>query len=175
MADATSRRLDHTDAPERPTDCVRTSTTHQNDHVPIKVKALLAVLVIAMVVIVVFVYDNMVTGPDQASLSKPEYVERLIPDSGSEVLRQSTVGIDLKEGYDAYLVINGTAIRNDASGEDPDGLQKAPSLGTVEYAPGPGRRIESLASPTQCVDAWVWKKLDGEATAKQVNWCFQVT
>lgn len=150
------------------------TATHQNGRVPIKVKALLAALVVAMVVIVVFVYNNMVTGPDQASLSKPEYVERLIPDSGSEVLRQSTVGIDLKEGYDAYLVINGIAIKNDA-GEDPDGLQKAPSLGTVEYSPGPGRRVKALQTPTQCVDAWVWKKLDGEATAKQVNWCFKVT
>ena len=142
---------------------------------PIQVKALLGVLVVAMVAIIVYVSNNSVTGPDQASLSKPDYVERLIPDSGSQVLRQATVGVDLKEGYDAYLVINGITINNDANKSDDDGLRKAPSLGTVEYAPGPGHRIKELDTPKQCVDAWVWRKLDGPATAKQINWCFEVT
>ena len=45
----------------------------------------------------------------------------------------------------------------------------------VEYDPGPDRRITELNSPKQCVDAWVWKKLDGPTTAVQVNWCFEVT
>lgn len=156
-------------------DATPPAVTHQNGPVPLKVKALLGVLLVAMIAIVVYVYDNSVTGPDQASLSKPEYVERLIPASGTEVLRQSTIGVDLKEGYDAYLVVNGVTIDNVANEDDDDGLRKAPSLGTVEYVPGPGHRIKELQSPRQCVDAWVWKKLDGPTTATQVNWCFEVT
>ncbi|MFN8053125.1 MAG: hypothetical protein U0Q22_16890 [Acidimicrobiales bacterium] len=142
---------------------------------PIQIKAILLLLVAAMVGILVYVNNNAITGSDEASLSKPSYVERLIPASGTEVLSQSTVGIDLVDGYDAYLVINGKKITNDVTETDQDGLRKAPSLGTVEYDPAPGRRIPKLDSPRQCVDAFVWKKLDGPATAKQVNWCFRVS
>jgi len=161
--------------PAWPPDATSTGSREQNVDVPIKVKALLAALAVVMVVLTVYVYDNSVTGPDQASLSKPDYVERLIPESGTDVLRQSTVGIDLKEGYDAYLVVNGVTITNEATTADDDGLRKAPSLGTVEYDPGPGRRITALQTPRQCVDAWVWKKLDGPDNPQQISWCFQVT
>jgi len=143
--------------------------------VPIQVKAILGVLVVAMIAIIVFVNNEAVTGSDQTSFSKPDYVERLIPESGSDVLRQATIGVDLAEGYDAYLVINGVTINNMVTEQNDDGLRKAPSLGTVEYVPGPTHRIKALNAPKQCVDAWVWKKLDGPSTAKQVNWCFQVT
>lgn len=151
------------------------AATHQNDGVPIKVKAMLGVLLLVMIGLIVYVYNESVTGPDQTSFSKPDYVERLIPESGSEALRQSTVGVDLKEGYDAYLVVNGVTIDNAASEGNPDGLQRAPSLGIIEYSPAPDRRIKELNSPKQCVDAWVWRTLDGRATAEQVNWCFNVT
>lgn len=156
-------------------DATRRSPTDQNGGVPIKVKLLLAAMGVVAVVLAVWVYNNAVTGLDQASLSKPFYVERLIPDSGSDVLRQSGVGIDLKDGYDAYLVINNITINNTATEKDPDGLLKAPSLGTVEYRPGPGRRIQALTTPRQCVDAWVWKKIDGPDHPTQISWCFNVT
>lgn len=147
----------------------------QTGPVPIKVKLALGALGLVMAVLVVVVYQGAVTGPDQTSFSKPTYVERLIPASGSEVLRQSTVGVDLAEGYDAFLVINGVSIQNVADEDDDDGLRKAPTLGTVEYVPGPGRRIRSLESPEQCVSAWVWRILDGPDTAEQIYWCFEVT
>ena len=63
------------------------------------------------------------TGDEQSSSALPDYVDRLIPASGAEVLRQATVGIDVADGYDAYLVINGRRI---ATAED--GLIK--DLGT---------------------------------------------
>lgn len=152
-----------------------TRATRQNGAVPLPVKALIVVLVAAMVAVFAYIVDNAVTGPDEVSLSSPDYVERLIPASGSEALSQATVGIDLAEGYDAYLVINGQRIDNLADGKDADGLVKAESLGTVEYDPAPGKRVERLESPRQCVDAWVWRKIDGPETAKQLNWCFKVS
>lgn len=158
-----------------PRDCAVARLTQQNGAVPLKVKITLAVLLVVMGGLFAYVLSEAATGPDQTSFSKPDYVERLIPSSGSEALRQATVGVDLREGYDAYLVINGVTIQNSATTADDDGLRKAPSLGTVEYDPGPGRRITELNSPKQCVDAWVWKKLDGPTTAVQVNWCFEVT
>ena len=40
-------------------------------------------------------------------------IESLLPEPGSEVLRQSFVGIDLIAGYEAELTINGTPIPPD--------------------------------------------------------------
>ncbi|MEZ5323215.1 MAG: hypothetical protein R2698_14315 [Microthrixaceae bacterium] len=142
---------------------------------PTKVKLILGVMVLVAAVLMVYVYDNGVSGSNSTSLSKPAYVRQLIPTSGSNVLRQSTIGVNLATGYDAYLVVNGVKITNVASKEHPDGLLKAPTLGTIEYHPGPGRRIRRLTSPEQCVDAFVYKTEDGPGTAQQINWCFKVT
>lgn len=149
--------------------------TGQNEAVPLPAKAFVVVLVAAMVAIFGYIVDNAVTGPDATSLSSPDYVERLIPASGSEVLSQATVGIDLAEGYDAFLVLNGQRIDNPATTRNPDGLVKVEAQGTVEYDPAPGKRVERLESPRQCVDAWVWRKVDGPESAQQLNWCFKVS
>lgn len=144
---------------------------------PVWLKVLFVVLLAGCVGLGAYIVDNAVTGPEQASLSKPDYVERLIPESGADALAQSSVGVDLKEGYDAFLVINGTTIDNSATEEDEDGLTKAPTLGRIEYQPGPGRRVERLGapgSPEQCVDAWVYRIEDGPETATQISWCFTV-
>lgn len=145
--------------------------------VPFKVKILLYALAATGIALAVFVYNNAVTGPDQTSLATKPYVDRLIPASGSQALPQSTVGIDLKPEYDAFLVINGTRIQNSISESDPnpDGLRKAPTLGLIEYTPGTGKRVERLTTPRTCVDAWVWKKVDGSANAEQISWCFNVS
>lgn len=142
---------------------------------PLPVKALIVVLLAGMVVTFAYVVDNAVTGPDEVSSSNPEFVERLIPASGAKVLSQATVGIDLAEGYDAYLVINGRRIDNVTTEKEADGLFKVESLGRIEYDPAPGKRIEKLDSPRQCVDAWVWRSIDGPETAQQLNWCFEVS
>lgn len=142
---------------------------------PLKVKVLLAALAGFMVVGSVFAYQNAVTGSTQASESLPDYVERLIPESGSEVLSQSDVGIDLATGYDAYLVIDGEVIDNEVTPADPDGLFKVADTQLIQYTPGPDKRVESLTGPDQCVDAFIWKVRDGRETAKQFNWCFGVS
>lgn len=140
-------------------------------------KALLYALAAVAVVLTVYVYQNAVTGPDQTSLATKPYVDRLIPASGASVPAQATVGIDLEPGYDAFLVVNGQRIQNVVSETDPspDGLRKAPTLGLIEYTPGPGKRVERLQTPRSCVDAWVWKTIDGSANAEQISWCFNVS
>ena len=142
---------------------------------PIRVKLLLVALVVGMVGIAIYTVNNSVTGPNSASESKPSYVDRLIPESGTKVLSQATVGVDLKEGYDAFLVVGGKAIRNNAHGAQTDGLQRTPSQGIIEYDPGPGKRVEKLATPRDCVDAWIWKISEGEKTAQQLRWCFETS
>ncbi|HPB45478.1 MAG: hypothetical protein M9952_10905 [Microthrixaceae bacterium] len=143
---------------------------------PKKVKALLYVLSACAIALGVWVYNNAVTGPDQTSLATKPYVDRLIPTSGSQAPPQATVGIDLEPGYDAFLVVNGEKIANTISeaDQDPDGLRKAPTLGLIEYTPGLGKRVERLATPRTCVDAWVWKVVDGPDNPEQISWCFNV-
>src|SRR5690606_14538225 len=106
---------------------------------PLFRRVLIGVLLAVVVALMVYIVNNAVTGND-ASAVKPASVERLIPGSGAEILRQGQVGVDLASGYDAYLIINGVEIREQATGDDPDGLSKVltPSGLTVTYTPAPG-------------------------------------
>ena len=131
------------------------------------IMALLIIGSIAGIVVAVMVAS---TGGDRTSETLPEYVDRLEPTSGSQILSQSTVGVDLAEGYDAFLIIDGKEIKTQA-----DGLIKQLSNGTVMFTPGVGRAVESLPSGRNCVTAMVWEITEGERTAKPTNWCFNVT
>ncbi len=111
-----------------------------------------------------------VTGFDDTSGVLPDSVDRLIPPSGAEVLRQSQVGIDVADGYDAYLQINGVEVRNAE-----DGLIKDLGTGLVLFQPGPDRPIEELNTNQNCVVAFVYDQVDGPSTAQPVSWCFQAT
>ncbi|MBU6216585.1 MAG: hypothetical protein KGR17_08265, partial [Acidobacteria bacterium] len=93
------------------------------------------------------------TGNDSTSSATPDSIDRLIPASGAEVLTQSTVGVDLANGYDAYLIINGVEIRTAE-----DGLSKDLGTGRVEFTPGSGKPIESLQPEQNCVVAIVWRQ-----------------
>lgn len=148
---------------------------HHNGWVPVRIKIALAALAVLMVALAIAAYNGAVTGSDQASSNKPDYINALVPSSGSQVLRQSEVGVDLRSGYDAYLVVDGVKITNNATEQDLDGLVRTPNLGRVRYTPAPGRRVERLESPRACVDAFVWRVIDGPTSAKQTQWCFGTT
>ncbi len=77
------------------------------------------------------------------------------------------MGVDLATGYDAYLIVNGTEIRDES-----DGLTKDLGLGLVTFQPGAGTPISSLDADKNCVIAMVWARSDGPETAAPVNWCF---
>ena len=142
--------------------------------VPTRIKLLLLGLAAVIVAGSVYIFQNAVTGSGSDDLALPAYVEGLIPPPGSEVLSQSEVGVDLAEGYDAYLVIDGVPITERVSDIEADGLFFDSGRNVVQYNPGPGRRVESLASPESCVAAWVWRVIDGQDTATQTYWCFDV-
>lgn len=121
-----------------------------------------------------YINANAVTGDQSTSLSKPSYVLRLIPTSGASVLVQDRVGIDLANGYDAYLNLNGIEIRNVVVDPEADGLVRS-GTGTISYQPADGHRVEQLASGENCVTAFIWKQEDGRDTAKPLRWCFTAT
>lgn len=131
------------------------------------IMAVLVVGALAGIVVSVMVAS---TGGDRTSEVLPESVERLIPTSGSEILSQATVGIDLKEGYSAYLIVDGKEIRTPG-----DGLITQTGTGLVQFTPGEGRPVTGLTSGRNCMTAMVWKSTEPPQTAKPVNWCFKVT
>ena len=124
-------------------------------------------MVIAALVGMVFTFRLAVTGDSSTSLALPDSVDRLIPASGDEVLSQSEIGVDLATGFDAYLIVNGTEIRDEA-----DGLKRELGLGTVTFQPGVGKPIEALQPDKNCVIAMVWAQRDGQDSAEPLSWCF---
>ncbi len=124
-------------------------------------------LILGAIAGLVFTISIATTGDNNTSAALPDSVDRLIPASGDEVLAQSPVGVDLADGYDAYLIINGVEIR------DPEqGLMKDLGLGTVQFQPGEGKEIESLNPEQNCVVAMIWRQSEGQDSAEPVSWCF---
>jgi hypothetical protein len=131
---------------------------------------IMAVLIVGSLAGIVVAVMLASTGSDRTSEVLPDYVDRLLPTSGSEILSQSTIGIDIAAGYDAYLIVDGQEVKTAA-----DGLVKQLGTGLIQFTPGPGRPVESLPSGRNCVTAMVWEASEGEQTAKPTNWCFDVT
>ena len=107
--------------------------------------------------------------PSPTLNGRPDVVERVVPRQGAEVLRQVEIGIDLAAGYEAGLILNGTAIPTDE-------LRLVPEQNQVWFAPGPGRTFETLPTGQSCVTAVVHKSADGPGDRDLTfQWCFDVT
>ena len=132
-------------------------------------RLLIALLLVGVVAGIVITGRMAVTGTGSTSDALPDSVERLIPASGAQALRQAQVGIDVAAGYDAYLQINGVTIKT-----ADDGLMKD-GTGLVQFQPGPDRPIEKLNQGQNCVTAFVWQQREGEASAEPIAWCFNAT
>ncbi len=109
-----------------------------------------------------------------------EGVDGLLPTEGSTVLRQSTIGIDVKPDHDALLVINGKVIDGlmelDSAGAlIRDGLNKNLESGLITYTPKAGGRVESLKKGKNCVQARVWATADRPEAGQTVSWCFNAS
>ncbi|MGI9120190.1 MAG: hypothetical protein ACR2G7_08750 [Acidimicrobiales bacterium] len=96
-------------------------------------------------------------------------VERLVPSQGSQVLRQTEIGIDLAPEWTAVLLVDGKEIPEDQ-------LRRVDAQNQVFFTPGPGKEIEQLEAGTVSVTAMVWRPVAGEtrADADVVRWTFQV-
>jgi hypothetical protein len=91
------------------------------------------------------------------------------PSPGSNVLRQSEIGIDLRPGWDATLVVEGTEIPASQ-------LRVVPPENQVFFTPGEGRVIERLNPGRTCVTAIYWEsRLGRGVNDSEHTWCFSVT
>jgi hypothetical protein len=134
-----------------------------------------------------FILGFSLSGSDD-SQNLDAAIEELLPAEGAEVLRQTPVGIDLIDGYDANLYVNGVAIppdqvnvlrdsenpeeaAPDASGQNVTNSSAA--INRFQFSPASGQVIESLPGDRNCARAEFWP-LDDPTNVRSVEWCFTV-
>ena len=94
-------------------------------------------------------------------------IQQLIPAEASQVPQQAQVGIDLADGYNASLAVNGVAIPDDQT-------DRIVAFNQVLFQPGPGKVFEAWdASVPTCVTATYWKYDTPDVTTPR-TWCFSV-
>lgn len=109
---------------------------------------------------------------DQEGPTRDSAIEAVFPTDGSDVLRQSEVGVDLVEGYRASLTANGVAIPGDQiTGVDANDSQ--PSLARYAFSPGDGKVIETWRTGQNCVTATYWPADSGRGLSTSYSWCFE--
>jgi hypothetical protein len=131
----------------------------------------------AIIVLLLALLALVIISPANRPGTFADGVEGVNPTEGSSVLRQSTIGIDLKPEYDALLVVNGTVIDGlmelDERGDlVRDGLNKNLESGHINYTPKAGGLVESLNKGKNCVQARVWKVGSRPEGGQTVGWCF---
>jgi len=95
-------------------------------------------------------------------------IAQLVPGPGDKVLLQNKVGVVVEPGWDASVVINGTAV--------PSTQIDAPlNPGEVIFQPGPGKVIEQLLPDRNCATVQVWRQADGPGQATSRTWCFRAS
>lgn len=134
-----------------------------------------------VIFVLAFVLADTDTGDD--IIFNDPAIEALLPVPGSEVLRQSQVGIDLASGFEAELVINGVPIPNDQinilrSGDDPEQSAEQPgafstTINRFLYQPLEGRAVPELKGDENCVVATFWP-LSDPSDVRTTSWCFTV-
>lgn len=121
---------------------------------PLMVAAAFAILVLTVLI-----------SPDIKVAAVDDVIERVSPAPGDEVLSQSEVLIDLVDGYNAELTLNGVAIPEAE-------LRRVAGLNIVSFRPDQGKVVEALLPEVNCVNALYWPMATGRATARSYQWCF---
>lgn len=155
----------------------------------IDVKLLLASLGIAAgVVLIIAGLRTSVTGREQLGL--PPEIESVDPISGAtQVLQQTRVFVDMIDGYEGVLVIDGvelpTVSLDDVSkappglgeGEQievPEGAVFEPGNVTLTYTPEEGAIVGPFDTGTHIAEIIYWKTEDGRQKARSYTWSFYV-
>lgn len=127
-----------------------------------------------------------VTGDDVSEL--PEAIEQITPvPDAVQVLAQSQVIVDLEEGYEGRLGIDGydfpTLRLEDLTNDDvepgeqveiPPGVVFEPGNDTLTFTPGPGIEIERFDEGVHDVRVIYWPADSGEGAARSYSWTFNV-
>lgn len=121
---------------------------------------LLAVAFIAVVVAAVLI------APSGSGGMLPDAVQRVSPDDGELVLRQTRLIVHLQPGYAATIEIDGTMLPEDQ-------VVFTPETGLHVFEPGPGKVIESW-TPGFHIAVASWNTLTGLPDRGALTWTFRV-
>ena len=150
-------------------------------------KLLFASLAIAVgLVLITLGLLRSVSGDEVTRL--PEAIDGITPAPDAEqVLQQTQVVVDLAEGFEAELTVDGVAlptIRLDElapvdvePGEQvdvPPGAIFEPGNGTLTFTPGEGTVVETFDPGAHTVTVTYWRSADGRDTARSYGWTFEV-
>ena len=176
-----------TEVPVRIDDVVAPSPTWRQRLRHLDRKLLLASLAIAVGVVLIFVaLAQAVTGDEATQL--PPAIESITPAPDAvQVLQQTQVVVDLAEGHEGELTVDGvplTTVRLDElaavdvePGEQvdvPPGAVFEPGNATLTFTPGEGAPIEDFDPGAHTVSVVYWRTVDGRETARTYSWTFEV-
>ena len=136
------------------------------------------------VFLIAFGFATARTGRDAQGL--PDEIESIAPAKGDQVLRQSTIEVDLIAGYRGVLVIDGQELpvvdlESSATVEPGQSLNAdikttkfEPGNNTLTYQPQEGAPIAQFATGLHQVQVIYWKIVDGRQASHSYTWQFEV-
>ncbi|MBI2709287.1 MAG: hypothetical protein HYX34_06290 [Actinobacteria bacterium] len=153
-------------------------------------RVLLTTVILAALALLVWAWSSNGQQDPSLGASGSGVVVRYDPAPGSRVLRQAQVGVDLKEGYDGRLVVNGVPIPEEqmvgaivpgtpayeqltpaeqAAGPRPN------NRNVVKFQPGPGKAITRFTTGEVQVTIRYWREDQGPRTARSFTYTIFVT
>ncbi|MGI9030699.1 MAG: hypothetical protein ACR2HP_12055 [Ilumatobacteraceae bacterium] len=146
--------------------------------------AVISLLIAAGFVFIVIGLLRSVSGDEVTDL--PDAVEEIAPTpDAAQVLQQTDVFVDLAEGYEGELTVDGVVlptVRLDQIEVEP-GEQAAVPAGTVRFEPGngtltfrpsEGTAIDSFDPGQHNVIVTYWRTDEGRGAARSYSWTFAV-
>ncbi|MFM9093437.1 MAG: hypothetical protein ACKORD_00980 [Acidimicrobiaceae bacterium] len=150
-----------------------------------KEQMLISVGIALGLVLIIFGFRATQTGRDESGL--PDAIERMSPADGDRVLRQSQIIVDLIEGYEAVIFIDGMELPTTRLDELTSSGQQATPGAQVELPPtavfDPGNFIISFQPQVGAVieeftqgehegKVLYWRIADGREKARVYTWQF---
>jgi hypothetical protein len=148
------------------------------------------VAVLALAVLCLYIAGRSGGDSDPAGVSGTDSpIESYQPAPGGRVLRQSEVGVVLRDGYDGRITIDGVAIAEDqmvgaidptsaeyeALPQDQRDLGPRPNnKNVVKYQPGPGKAVTEYATGAVEITIRYWRIADGPQSAQSTTYTVRV-
>src|SRR4051794_26055801 len=131
---------------------------------PLRVLIVVGGLLLAVNVIII-AGVNQRTKP---GTTLPNAIEELIPNPGSVVSPQSTIGVNLRDDLSGALQFDGAEIPKDQ-------LVEQPTVGILTFSPGPGKDLEKLPQDEHALTVVYWPRdSTREKGASTYTWRFKV-
>jgi hypothetical protein len=140
-------------------------------------------LIACALALIIYGFASAETGDQAVEITDPA-IERVLPQPGALVLRQSQVGADLAPGYRGVLIIDGQEIptqdaqaSGEANGDVTVSFDAVFDLAqnTVLFLPRQGATIEQFAPGDHQATLVYWKLEETRDQAKTFSWKFKVS